>query len=268
MDLPTSQTIHIRCSTTRTAQVDLIRRLFEPYGFVHTRIGTCGETQVECHVDMSFHFLLEKDKYVPDWVMENDGCFWAFLAGYMDAEAYIGIERSSRVPQARVEIASSDKGILQGLWAGLNERGVHCPQLYLKIRAGTVDRQGRRHNHDHYALCILRKASLDKLFRGIGPYLKHADKQAEMAEAQDNIKERGIAVNLLRAKMNDERLENGVVIYWSRRFKDKQGHWRVPVRCAWCGRVRKLGTGTVGASNFTGLCRFCAQSARKTAEKR
>jgi len=192
MDLPTSQTIHVRCGTTRAAQVDLIRRLFEPYGHVHTRTGTMGETQVECHLDLSFRFLLEKEDRVPGWVMENDDCFWAFLAGYMDAEGYIGLSRHCYQDQARVEIASCDEGILRGLWAGLNKRGVHCPQLYLKKRAGIVDGQGRRCGSDFYVLVVSRKAALDRLFQGIDPHLKHADKRAAMAKAWANVRERGL----------------------------------------------------------------------------
>lgn len=192
MDLPTSQTIAIRCGTTRAAQVDLIRSLFEPYSYVHTRLGTRGETQVECSLDMSFSFLLEKEYCVPDWVMQNDDCFWAFLAGYMDAEGYIGILRQPHHDQARVQIASCDVGILRGLWVGLHARGVHCPQLYQKIQAGTIDRRGHRHNHDFYCLGIYRKASLDRLFQGIDSYLRHADKRAAMAKAWANIRERGL----------------------------------------------------------------------------
>lgn len=191
-DLPTSQTIHVRCGTSRPAQVDLIRGLFEPYGHVHTRRGTIGETQVECHLDLSFRFLLEKEDRVPGWVMEDDECFWAFLAGYMDAEGYIGLNRQRGREQARVEIASCDEGVLRGLWAGLNARDVRCPQIYLKTRAGTVDRRGQRYNYDFYRLCISRKASLDRLFRGIDPYLKHADKRTAMSEAWANVRERGL----------------------------------------------------------------------------
>lgn len=192
MDLPTSQTINVRCGTTRTGQVDLIRRLFEPYSYVHTRRGTKGETQVECSLDMSFSFLLEKEDGVPDWMMQDDDCFWAFLAGYMDAEAYIGVLRQPRHDQARVQIASCDVGILRGLWVGLNERGVSCPQLYLKRQAGTVDQRGKRCNRDFYVLGVYKKASLDRLFRGITPYLKHADKRAAMAKAWANVRERGL----------------------------------------------------------------------------
>lgn len=172
--------------------MDLIRSLFEPYGYVHTRRGTHGETQVECHLGLSFSFLLEEENRVPEWVMQDDDCFWAFLAGYMDAEGYIGISRGRRQSQARVEIASCDEGILRGLWAGLNARGVSCPQLYLKRRAGTVDRQGKRCNRDFYRLSISRKASLDRLFWEIDPYLKHADKRSAMAKAWANVRERGL----------------------------------------------------------------------------
>jgi hypothetical protein len=192
MDLATSQTITARCGTTRQAQVDLIRQLFEPYGHVHTRLGTHGETQVECHLDTSFRFLLEKKDCIPLWIKENDDSFWAFLAGYMDAEGYLGLLHQRNHVQARVQIASSDVGILQDLWVGLNVRGVHCPQLYLKRKAGTTNRQGKRCNHDYYRLCIQRKVSLDRLFQGIEPHLKHADKQEAMAKAWANIRDRGL----------------------------------------------------------------------------
>ena len=185
MDLPTSQTIQARCGTTRTAQVNLIRQLFEPYGHVHTRKGTHGEIQIECHLGMSFSFLLEREDRVPHWVMENDNYFWAFLAGYMDAEGYIGILRHPYCDQARVQIASCDVGILRGLRAGLVMRGVRCPKLYRRKR-------GKQYKRAFYCLSIQRKASLDPLFRGIEPYLKHADRCAAMAKAWANVRERGV----------------------------------------------------------------------------
>ena len=177
MDLPTSKTIQVRCGTTIPAQVDLIRGLFEPFGHVNTRKGTIGETQVECHVDMSFDFLLPKEDRVPDWAKDDDTCFWAFLAGYMDAEGYIGLKKTRSGRSAIVEIASCDIGILSDLLAGLRDRGIVCPNLYLKTRAGTVDRRGTRTNRDFYILRVIRKASLDQLFQHVSPFLKHGDKQ-------------------------------------------------------------------------------------------
>ena len=192
MDMPTSQTIHIRCGTTVPAQVDLIRGLFEPYGHVNTRIGTHGETQVECSLDMSFDFLLPKEDRVPEWVTPNDPYFWAFLAGYMDAEGYIGLIRNKDRRRAVVEIASCQLGILQTLWNGLNARSLRCPDLHLKCRSGTTDNRGNHHNCDFYVLHISRKASLDTLFREIEPFLKHANKRDAMTLAWDNVRERGL----------------------------------------------------------------------------
>jgi hypothetical protein len=192
MDLPTSKTIQVRCGTTIPAQVQLIRGLFEPYGHVNTRKGTIGETQVECYLDMSFDFLLPKEDRVPEWVTADDPCFWAFLAGYMDAEGYIGLRKRKGGRSAIVEIASCDVGILRGLWSGLNDRGIICPNLYLKARSGTANRRGTRNNRDYYNLSIIRKASLDMLFHEISPLLKHADKRDAMARAWTNIRERGL----------------------------------------------------------------------------
>jgi hypothetical protein len=192
MDLPTSRTIHVRSGTTKTAQQELIVRLFQPYGHVHTRLGTHGETQIECHLDMSFEFLMDKRDRVPKWVMEADACFWAYLAGYMDAEAHIGLRRTKYGRAAVVEIGSCDVGILRGLWRGLNARGVQCPQIRLKTLAGTPIGQGYRTNRDFYRLFISRKASLDKLFRSVDSYLKHADRRKRMEKAWANVLERGI----------------------------------------------------------------------------
>jgi hypothetical protein len=192
MDLPTSKTIQVRCGTTVPAQVELIQGLFEPCGHVNTRKGSIGETQVECHLDMSFNFLLPKEDRLPDWAQADDECFWAFLAGYMDAEGYIGLKKTRSGRSAILEIASCDVGILRDLLSGLRIRGITCPDLYLKTRSGTVDRRGTRNNRDFYILRVIRKASLDLLFRRVSPYFKHGNKQAAMADAWANIRERGL----------------------------------------------------------------------------
>jgi hypothetical protein len=123
--------------------------------------------------------------------MKHDACFWAFLAGYMDAEGYIGTSRGGH-GQALVEISSGDVGILRGLRAGLNARGVSCPRVSLKVRAGTVRPSGQTYNVDLYRLGVYSKASLDKLFQKIDPYLKHRDRRKAMAKAWANIRRRGL----------------------------------------------------------------------------
>ena len=67
-----------------------------------------------------------------------------------------------------------------------------CSNLYLKARSGTANRRGTRNNRDYYKLCISRKASLDRLFREIAPFLKHEDKRKALVRAQENIQDRGL----------------------------------------------------------------------------
>lgn len=54
----------------------------------------------------------------------------------------------------------------------------------------------------------------------------------------------------------DERLPNGSVIHWSRRFKRK-GRWRVPVRCGGCGQERTVAADSASRKKFSGLCHHC-----------
>ena len=181
-DLETSQRICVRSSTTRKEQIDLIVSLFEQYGHINARRGSIGETQIECRLDTSIAFLLEKPEDVPGWIQQDDSCFWAFAAGYTDAEGYINTRRNGNHEQAIIEIASCDAGVLQGLSSGFNERGVTC-SLYLRQRGGTINKRGQPMNRDFYRLTIVREASVDLFFTGVNSYLRHADKRARMQRA-------------------------------------------------------------------------------------
>lgn len=60
----------------------------------------------------------------------------------------------------------------------------------------------------------------------------------------------------------DERLPGGSIVYWSRRFKDSMGAWRVPIRCGSCGEERTINVSNVYARNFSGLCHRCGNATR------
>lgn len=181
-DMETSRRIQVRSSTTRVEQLNLICDLFEKYGHVNVRTGTFGESQIECRLDMSFEFLLPKEDRVPKWVEHDDRCFWAFTAGYTDAEGHITARPVATHLQAYVEIGSCDVGILKGLEQGFQMRGVTC-SLSLKTSGGTIDKRGKKMNRDFYRIVIVRKSSVDKFFCGVSPYLHHADKIARMTRA-------------------------------------------------------------------------------------
>ena len=76
-------------------------------------------------------------------------------------------------------------------------------------------------------------------------------------------------------KRRDEQVENGSVVFWSRRHEDGRYasggvRYRVPVRCGACGQVREVSASRARRSGFTGLCRACANAqtsrARMTTE--
>lgn len=71
-------------------------------------------------------------------------------------------------------------------------------------------------------------------------------------------KRRGKRGRRKRKRRRDERLDNGSVVYWSRRFVDRRGRRRVPVRCGQCGQVREVSISAPYSERFTGLCRTCA----------
>lgn len=183
-DMTTSKRISVRSGTTVPAQVVLIQSLFEPYGHINMRTGTLGETQIEYRLDMSFEFLLPKEDSIPNWVRTNESCFWAFTAGYTDAEGYFAAKWKGNEKYARIEIDSCDIGILRGLEKGFNQRGITC-SLSLKTKAGTIDKRGTNRNCDFYRLAIFRHSSLETFFNGVESYLRHADKVARMRVAQE-----------------------------------------------------------------------------------
>jgi len=189
------QTVAVESSSTKPEQIALIRQLFEPYGHVYTvtRRSRNTETGIKCYLNLTFDFLLPKPDRVPIWIMENNACFWAFLAGYIDAEGHIGIDRSQACPQARLQIISCDIGILNDLQAGLVAQGVHCPPVRLHLRKGMPT--GKRRyciRHNSYRLSVNSKAALNRLFEQIEPYLKHNKRRADMMAAWENIRSRGL----------------------------------------------------------------------------
>src|SRR6202171_2297963 len=89
------RTIVVKCTSTRTEQVDLFRQLFERYGHVYTDESTLARRQrqsigMSVALNRTFDFLLPKQDFVPDWILDgSDDVFFAFLAGYIDAEGYV-----------------------------------------------------------------------------------------------------------------------------------------------------------------------------------
>ncbi len=124
-------TIVVKCTSTRVEQVELFRTLFDRYGHVYTDEATLARRArqsigMEVRLNRSFAFLLPKADALPDWVSQSDEAFFAFLAGYIDAEGYIRVSlpHGYRTPQARLEVRTYDANLLHALATGLRERAI------------------------------------------------------------------------------------------------------------------------------------------------
>src|SRR5216683_227482 len=185
-----TRTIVVKCTSTRTEQVELFRDLFGKYGHVYSDEATQAHRKrqsigMEVRLNMTFDFLLPKQDAVPEWVVMNDETFFAFFAGYVDAEGYFRayFVKNQPKPLACLEIRSYDTMLLTQLGKGLCDRGIACPPARLRVAAGYTNRAGFRSNRDLWGLGIHRKESLRQLFAKIEPYLRHSRRRRNMFTA-------------------------------------------------------------------------------------
>jgi hypothetical protein len=184
-------TIVVKCTSTRTEQVELFRLLFDRYGHVYTDEGTLARRKrqsigMSVALNLSFEFLLFKEDYVPEWVLHGtDDCFFAFLAGYIDAEGYICtyLPRGYKTPQARIEVRTYEGNLLSQLAEELNARGISCPPARVRVPAGYVNGRGIRSNGVQWGLAVCTKDSLRILFENLDPHLRHRKRRIDMIRA-------------------------------------------------------------------------------------
>lgn len=196
-----SPTLRIGTNSTKAAQIELVEKLFKPYGHVWKsrpyvlkgkNITTTKKVvHIRCFVNRSFNFLLNKKDIIEPWILKNEKCFAGFLAGYADAESTFCICGTDGV----FSIKSQDKNILWQIYERVNELGILCRPPFLARHAGSIDKRGVKSNKDVYSLTIYRKDSLLKLIDYIGPYLKHREKLERMKLVKKNVEKRNIKYN-------------------------------------------------------------------------
>ena len=157
---PNSETIHIDCASTKQAQIDLIERLFKPYGRVWIGKPTKrGVRQIECSVNLSF------------------------FAGFTDAEGCISINKD----KAYYSLGNYNKKILMQIRDYLNKNQIICSKLQESKIKGRMCFGKYFHRKDYWQFAIHRKESLFLLFEAIRSYLKHEDKRIALKKAEENI---------------------------------------------------------------------------------
>jgi hypothetical protein len=179
--------IEVIMTTTRQEQVDLMHELFDRYGHVYEHHRPDGKVFMQVRLDDSFGFLISKEDRVPDWILADEECFFAFFAGYVDAEGSIKVDQRGF---ARFDLNSYDKILLSQAQAKLVKVGVICPPLRLDVPAGRCNSRGIVSREDYWGFSINKKISLNILFARLNPYLKHRKRCQDLQRAWENVKRR------------------------------------------------------------------------------
>lgn len=180
-----SETISVECGTTKEEQLDLIQGLFQKYARVWiSKKNKRGAKNIGANLPLSFSFLLSK--VAPPWVFKKEEVFFSFLAGFTDAEGYIGIFRGNAV----YALGNYDKKLLERIRRTLIKFGIKCRKLSLGGRKGYVTREGYVHNGDYWSLQMTKKIYLLKLLNTLNPYIQHPAKVKALDLAIANIDER------------------------------------------------------------------------------
>lgn len=191
--VPARLQIQVRCSTTVSAQVLLIKSLFSKY--THLKITQSRfiknqlVTDIRCLLNKSFEFLLPKQDKIESWILTNKRFFLSFVAGYVDAEGCFLIRKykDSKTLVAGFELQSCDKNIIRNIWKNVSLLGIQSPEPKISRLKGYRSKNGAINRGNMWRLSIYRKDSLMKFLNLIEPYLKHSDKRKKVHYLKENI---------------------------------------------------------------------------------
>lgn len=181
---PRSNLIVVRCHTTQMAQVTLMKRLFSSYGHVTVSDGRHGYN-VNCYVNTTFRFLLPKHTQVPQDVELLKASTWAFIAGYVDAEGYFGINQA----KARFKMDSYDVHILEWMMKIFWLSSIHAKFRRIALQGQSQYRVGTFHK-DLWRLEINEASSISRFIALVGRYIRHEKRKADMMMCLYNVQGR------------------------------------------------------------------------------
>lgn len=180
------ETIVVQGCSPIPEQIKLIKDLFKKYGKVQVRDfngGFVKEKRATVNLNKSFDFLLYKEDSIPDWARLGRETFFAFFAGYIDAEGHIRTKI-----RTFLLINSYDKGILNQTYENLVRFGLNCPKPRISARKGyTSFKKKKPYKKDMWCLGIYSKRTLLNLYTEIKPYLKHKNKIKAMLKSIEQI---------------------------------------------------------------------------------
>lgn len=182
--------IQVRCSTTKEAQIELIKNLFKKYGKVHIWKAKRGTYEIVALLNTSFDFLLPKEDRIENWIIQKDQHFLSYLAGYADAEGSYYLRKPNpkigKIGWGIFEIQTYDRYLLRSIYNKLKSYNVEA-KFSLSRKGGYIDRRGIRTNKDCWRIVINKKQSLWNFIRLIEPYHKHKNKIQNLQSVKNNL---------------------------------------------------------------------------------
>jgi len=183
-----SSVVVARCNTTNDTQATLLKRTFGKYGKVTISKGKNKAFSVNCFLNESFDFLVPKILKVDNWIDADSECSINFAAGYIDAEANIGVYDG----RARLKIDTYDKDIIFWFFNWFTRNNIQCPEpIMIGFKGQIYDKiKGYKFNNDLWRVRVSEKVSLLKILEVLYPYLKHGKRRSDTRKSIKNIYER------------------------------------------------------------------------------
>lgn len=167
------RTIRACTTTSHPAMISLFRNVYEKYGHFYTNSskGTVGYGwYLQCDLNESFNFLIKKPSRIPK---ENE-LFYAFLAGYSDAEGSWIVTKNRNAVSFEFRIETGNLEILRQIKEKLEEDGYHP---FLKQTGRKGDQRGALIAHENlYELSLRRRKEVASLAKKILLYSRHEEK--------------------------------------------------------------------------------------------
>lgn len=185
---PQSETVVVKCASTKQGQLKLFKNLFGQYGHIIQGKPTKEDKiNIQANLNLSFSFLLDKSPNSYKWAFENKNTFFAFLAGFSDAEGSFFINKHG---QAGFSIGNYDFELLKIIQLTLRRYEIPTPNLSVSYRRGLLGSNGYISNGDYHTIHCSRKKFLLQILNLLKPYLKHSDKVRKVKLLRLNIAKR------------------------------------------------------------------------------
>jgi hypothetical protein len=115
--------IRVRIATTHPRMASLFRDLFSQNGPVYEypkESPISYEWSLDCDLDKSFEFLLDRDRFI-EMAFQDNGLFLAFLAGFFDAEGSLYYHKKRKHGAFEMSLANMNETLLRRIVAKLSE---------------------------------------------------------------------------------------------------------------------------------------------------